>query len=221
LFSVIGKNLPLKILSILLAVFLWAIISGGSGGGMMEISLGVPVELHNIPKDMDVLQAPVERVDVRFSGPRRIVSKLSHQGITIPLDLSGAHVGETTFELFTSDIKVPERVTVTRVSPSNINVVLERIEKKRIPVVLQTDGIPSPGYKLGKPTVTPSTVEVKGPASIISSINFIMTSAVSIQGAKDTIKGETSLNIQSSRIHPTNRSTVKFEIPVFKRENGQ
>jgi len=216
----LGKNLPLKVLSVLLAVFLWAVISRGSGGEMMEISLGVPLELHNLPQDMDVLQGPVERVDVRFSGPRRIVSRLSHQGITIPIDLTGAAEGETTFELFTSDIKVPERVTVTRVSPSNITVVLERIEIKRVPVMLQTDGIPDRNYVLGIPKVTPPSVDIKGPRSIVSSVDHLMTSPVSIQGATETIRGETSLVLPSSRLHPVNRSTVKFELPVSRRSDA-
>jgi YbbR domain-containing protein len=221
LLSVLRKNLPLKVLSIVLAVFLWTVISRGRGGEMMEISLGVPLELHNLPADMDVLQGPVERVDVRFSGPRRLVSKLSHQSITIPLDLTGAAEGETTFELFTSDIKVPERVTVTRVSPSNINIVLERIVHKSVPVILQTDGIPKNGYQLGTPKLTPSVVEIKGPGSIISSVEHLMTSSVNIQGASETIKGETSILFYNSRIHHVNRSTVKFEIPIFKKQENQ
>lgn len=188
---------------------------------MMEISLGVPLELHNLPKDMDVLQGPVERVDVRFSGPRRIVSRLSHLGITIPLDLTGAAEGETTFELFTSDIKVPERITVTRVSPSNISIVLERIELRSVPVILQTDGIPEEGYVIGKPKLTPPVIQIKGPGSIVSTVDHLMTSPVSIQGAMRTIKGETSLVLTSSRIHSVNRSTIRFEIPVMKRETNQ
>jgi YbbR domain-containing protein len=218
LFSVLGKNLPLKVLSVLLAVFLWAVISRGRGGEMMEISLGVPLELHNLPKDMDVLKGPVELVDVRFSGPRRIVSRVSHLGITIPLDLTGAAEGETTFELFSSDIKVPERVTVTRVSPSNITVVLERIEQRSIPVVLKTDGIPMDGFVSGIPKLTPSVVEIKGPGSVVSLVKQIMTSPVMIQGASETMKGETSLIIPNSRIHLANRSTVKYEIPFVKKQ---
>jgi hypothetical protein len=221
LLSVLGKNLPLKVLSVIIAILLWAVISRGRGGEMMEISLGVPLELHNLPADMDVIQVPVELVDVRFSGPRRTVSRLSQLGIRIPLDLTGAAEGETTFELFTSDIQVPERVTVTRVSPSNINIVLERVEKRKIPVVLQTEGVPGEGYVLGKPVLTPSVLEIKGPGSLISGINHLLTSPVAIGESSETIKGEISVIISNSRIHVVNRSTVKYEIPVIKKENTE
>ena len=213
--SVLGKNLPLKILSVLLAMLLWAVISRGRGAEMMEISLGIPLELHNLPKDMDVIQGPVERVDVRFSGPRRIVSKLSQMGITVPLDLTGAADGETTFELFTSDIQVPERVTVTRVSPSNINVVLERVLHTKVPVFLQTEGEPKEGYVIGKPSLTPPVMEIRGPGSILGGVEKLFTSPVTIQGASETIKGETSVILPDSRIHGVNRSTVKYEIPII------
>jgi hypothetical protein len=221
LLSVLGKNLPLKALSIFLAVLLWAVISRGRGGEMMEISLGVPLELHNLPADMDVIQGPVERVDVRFTGPRRVVSRLSHLGITIPLDLTGAAEGETTFELFTSDIKVPERVTVTRVSPSNILIVLEKIEHRVIPVVLKMEGKPKEGYVFGIPRLTPSVIEIKGPGSLVSGIDHILTSSVTVEGVSKTVKGETSVILSNHRIHTVNRSTVKYEIPVIKQEKEE
>ena len=162
--SVLGKNLPLKALSIVLAFFLWLFISRGQGGENMEISLGVPVELHNLPPEMEVARGPVERVDVRMSGPRRVVSKVSQLGIIIPLDLMGAAEGETTFELFTSDIKVPERITVTRLSPSSVNVLLEKTIKKKVGIVMPVEGIPPKGYTALEPEITPDSWRSKGPA---------------------------------------------------------
>ena len=105
--SVLGKNLPLKALSIILAVFLWFFISRGQGGEKMEISLGVPVELHNLPPEMEVVRGPVERVDVRMSGPRRVVSRVSQLGIYVPLDLKvlGIDDGDRLWQVL-SDLQI-------------------------------------------------------------------------------------------------------------------
>jgi len=218
LFSILGKNLPLKILSVFLAVLLWAVISRGTGGEMMEISLGIPLELHNLSKDMEVIQGPVERVDVRFSGPRRIVSKLSQLGLTIPMDLSGAADGVTTFEIFTSDIQVPERVAVTRVSPSSINLLLEKIYHKRVPVVLQTEGDPAEGYILGKPGLTPPILEIRGPGSFLAKIDRLFTPPIPVQGSTVTIRGETGVILPDSHLRVVNRSTIKYEILIVKKD---
>jgi YbbR domain-containing protein len=217
LLSVLGKNLPLKILSIVLAVFLWFFITRGQGGEIMEISLGVPVELHNLPPEMEVMRGPVERVDVRMSGPRRVVSKVSQMGIYIPLDLNGAAEGETTFELFSSDIKVPERVTVTRVSPSSVNVLLERTVKKSVAIVVPVEGTPMKGFKALEPLVTPESMEIKGPRSLLAGVKNLKTAPVSIEGAKEEIKGETSVILpEEGPIHAINRSSIQYRIPLVK-----
>jgi len=221
LLSVLGKNLPLKALSVILAVFLWFFITRGQGGEIMEISLGVPVELHNLPPDMEVMRGPVERVDVRMSGPRRVVSKVSQMGIYIPLDLNGAAEGETTFEIFTSDIKVPERVTVTRVSPSSVTVFLERTVKKKVGIVVPVEGSPMKGYKALDAVITPATMEIKGPRSLLAGVKNLKTAPVSIEGAVEEVKGETSVLLpEEGPIHAINRSSIQYRIPVVKDEGS-
>ncbi len=216
--SALGKNLPLKILSVLLAVLLWAVISRETGGEATEISLGVPLELHNFPKDMEIVQGNVEKVDVRFSGPRKSVSGLSQLGLTIPIDLSGAAEGETTFEIFASDIKVPPRVSVTRVSPSSINVVLEKVRVKEVPINLRVEGTPLEGYTLGKPKVVPSHVEVRGPRSFVSGIDHLDTPVIPVYGSTITLKGEVGVLLPEGPVHIMDRPTLKYEIPVTKIE---
>jgi YbbR domain-containing protein len=219
LLSVLGKNLPLKVLSIILAIFLWFFISRGQGGEEMEISLGVPVELHNLPPEMEVTRGPVERVDVRMSGPRRVVSRVSQLGITIPLDLMGAAEGETTFELFTSDINVPERVTVTRVSPSSVDVLLERTVKKKVNIVLLVEGTPMSGFRALEPVVTPNVMEIKGPRSQIKGIKALKAISVSVEGADEEVSGETSVILpEEGTVRAVNRSSVQYRIPILELE---
>jgi YbbR domain-containing protein len=215
LLSALGKNLPLKLLSITLAFLLWLFISGGQGGEEMEISLGVPVELHNLPPEMEVMRGPAERVDVRMSGPRRVVSRVSKMGIYIPLDLTGAAEGETTFELFTSDIKVPEKITVTRVSPSSVNIFLEKTVKKKVRVVVPLEGKPMSGYMALAPVITPEIMEIKGPRSQLKGMVKLLTAPVNIEGAFEDIEGETSVILpEEGSVHAVNRSTIKYRVPL-------
>ena len=220
---ILGKNLHLKVLSVILAIFLWFFISRGQGGETMEISLGVPVELHNLPPEMEVIRGPVERVDVRLSGPRRVVSRVSQMGINIPLDLMGAAEGETTFELFTSDLKVPERITVTRVSPSSVTVLLERTVKKEVSVALPVEGVPAVGYRALEPVITPKTIEIKGPRTQLAGISTLKTAVVSVEGAAEDVLGETSVILpEEGAVHAINRSSIKYRIPLIRdREETQ
>ncbi|MDF1536606.1 MAG: CdaR family protein [bacterium] len=215
--SVIGRNLPLKLLSLFLAILLWSVVSRGRGGEMMEISVGIPVELHNLPPDLEVMRDLVERVNVRFTGPRRIVSGISHMGLSIPVDLTGAAEGETTIELFNSDIKVPERVTVTRVSPSSVSVFLERTVRKEVPVELALQGTVKEGFAVSAITMNPKTVDIRGPRSILNSINNLRTSVVNVEGAGGPLVGETSLILPEDSVHALKWSTVKYEIQIVEK----
>jgi len=214
LLSVLKRNLPLKIFSVLLAVFLWSVISRGVGGERMEMSLGVPVELHNLPADMEVVKGPAERINVRFSGPRRIVSKVSQLGLTIPIDLEGAAEGETTFEIFTADLSVPEKITVTRVSPSNLGVTLEKTIRSRVPIEVVFQGRPGKGFQTGTPTVNPPTVDIKGPRTKVSKIRKVQTAAIIIDGETDNIVREVTLISPSDRVRILDRNTARVRIPI-------
>lgn len=187
----------------------------------MEISLGVPVELHNLPPEMEVVRGPVERVDVRMSGPRRVVSRISQLGIYIPLDLMGAAEGETTFELFTSDIKVPERITVTRVSPSSVTIFLERTVKKKVGIVVPVEGTPAKGFTALEPVITPDVMEIKGPRSRLAIIKTLKTAPVIIEGAIEDVEGETSVIFpEEGSVHAINRSSIQYRIPVVEVQAG-
>lgn len=183
----------------------------------MEISAGILIELHNLPPDMEVMKGPVERVNVRFSGPRRTVSRISQMGLSIPVDLTGVAEGETTIELFNSDIKVPEGVTVTRVSPSRVSVSLERTIRKEVPIELAIQGTVKEGFGVSTISMKPKMVDISGPRSIMSRINSLRTSVINVEGASETLKGETALIMPEDGVRPLKWSTVKYEIEVVEK----
>lgn len=188
---------------------------------MMEISAGIPVELHNLPADMVVMRDPVERVNVRFSGPRRTVSKISQMGLSIPVDLTGAAEGETTIELFNSDIKTPESVSVTRVSPSSVSVLLEHTVRKEIPIELVLQGKVMEGFSISTITMKPSMVDIRGPKSVVDKIDSLKSSTINVEGANEPLKGETSLLLPEDSVHALKWSTVKYEIHVANDSEKQ
>lgn len=216
--SVLKKNLSLKLISLFLALILWVIISRGTGGNEMETSLGIPVVLHNLPSDLEVVAGLVERVDVRFSGPRRFVSKISQLGITIPLDLTGAVEGETTFELYTADLDVPERTTVTRISPSSISIQLEKTLNRKLLVEPVIQGKPAEGYIAGPPGVKPKYVELKGPRSAISGLTTVRTAPLQIDEAIEAVSARLPILMPDPKIHPVGDSTVMVTVPVTMQE---
>jgi YbbR domain-containing protein len=144
---------------------------------------------------------------------------VSQMGINIPLDLKGTAEGETTFEIFIADIDVPERITVTRVSPSSVTLLLERTIKKQVRIVLPVEGVPGPGFKAMEPQIDPKVMEIKGPRTRLAKINMLKTAPVNIGGALEDVEGETSVILpEEGTVHAVNRSSVRYRIPLVPAE---
>lgn len=180
----------------------------------MEVSLSIPVEVQNLPSALEMVEHPTEQVNVRFSGPRRRVSKISQMGITLPLDLDGSLEGITTFELYPGSIKAPEMTKVTRISPSSITIVLERTGKERFPVEPVLEGVPSRGFKVNAVTVDPLFVELAGPRSSLAGITMIQTAPVDIEGSVEMVVREVQLVLPDSRVRNLESSAVKVTISI-------
>ena len=59
------RNLGLKLLSICIAALLWLVVAGER---VVERVLRVPVELQNLPAELEIVSNPPDTVEVRVRG---------------------------------------------------------------------------------------------------------------------------------------------------------
>jgi len=78
------NNLPLKIMSLFIAVLLWLNLVTGE---FQEISLYVPVKLTNIP-DGFVAVTDEHLINVYAKGPKALVSEEKFSDVNIEIDVS-------------------------------------------------------------------------------------------------------------------------------------
>lgn len=127
------ENVGIRIMSLILAVFLWSYVTGG---GETERSFMARVETTSLPAGLLVSGKPVERVELRLAGPRLLLTKISAAGqLTIPLNLAGVREGVVTFAALDTKLQLPAGVRVTRIYPSTVELRLVRDEGQRAPSV--------------------------------------------------------------------------------------
>ncbi|MBT0654414.1 CdaR family protein [Geomobilimonas luticola] len=118
------ENMGIRIMSLILAVFLWSYVTGG---GETERSFVARVETTHLPDGLLVSGTPVERVELRLAGPRLLLTKISAAGqLTIPLNLTGVQEGVVTFAALDTKLPLPAGVRVTRIYPSTVELHLVR-----------------------------------------------------------------------------------------------
>src|SRR5438552_2763156 len=81
------RNLPLKLLSLLISFSLWSFVNLGERD--TEELLRVPLELREIPAHLVITSPRVDFIDVRVSGPRTLLGRIDRHRLSISLDLKG------------------------------------------------------------------------------------------------------------------------------------
>lgn len=177
------ENWILKLISLIFALILWFFVMGEK---RQEVGFPVPLKLENIPPGLMVANEVPNLVDVRISGPRTLLMNLSPQDISISVDLKDLKPGLTTFKRLDERLNIPSALKVTRLSPSFVDVKLERIKDKSVPVKVVLEGEVAEGYHLDGVTSNPDKVVVEGAESELKDVREVDTDPVSVGGVAES-----------------------------------
>ncbi len=122
MWQMLTDNLLLKLISLAFALVLWFFVMGEQ---RHEVSHVVPVDYRNIPKGLIIANEVPSVVMVTVSGPRALLSRLSADELSLPLDLTDLSAGVTSFRQLDQKLKAPTGLVVTRISPAGIDIRLE------------------------------------------------------------------------------------------------
>ncbi|MBN1957641.1 MAG: YbbR-like domain-containing protein [Desulfuromonadales bacterium] len=182
MFKMLTENWTLKLISLVFALLLWMFIMGER---RLEVGYLVPLELQNIPAGLMVANEVPSLVDVRVSGPRTLLMKVSPNDISIVVDLTDLKPGLTTFKRLEERLNLPNGLRVTRLSPSFIDLKLERIKQKQVPIKIALVGEPLPGFQVGRVMAVPDKVIVEGGETELKSVTEVTTEEVDLKGVNE------------------------------------
>jgi diadenylate cyclase len=101
-----------------LVCLLWVMLAGQQD---FNVSIRLPVEIKNLPLDIDIIQPAKPEVKIEFRGLRKDVSILSERNVHLELDLSMARTGKRIFSITRDQILLPnDRVQVINIEPSRL-----------------------------------------------------------------------------------------------------
>jgi YbbR domain-containing protein len=185
------ENLPLKVISVGLALLLWFVI----GEKTSERGLSVPVELQNVPRDLELVGEPTNVVDVRVRATPSVIQRLTPGDVSARIDLSGVREGEHIVHLTSDDIRVPFGVRVVKITPSIITMGFERTMQKTVPIRPRLLGRPALGYEVAEVAAEPGEVRVAGPKSRVQEMESAYTEPVSVESARSTVVETVNLGL--------------------------
>jgi YbbR domain-containing protein len=153
-----SQNLVLKVVALALALAAWWFVAGES---KVLVSFTVPLEIRNVPMGLTMTNKPEREVEVRLSGPSSLLSGMRPSEISAGVDLAAARVGRQFFTLDDRAVKVPPAIKVQRIFPSSIEVILDRTERRAIPVSVRIGGGGAVRRRVAKVEIDPMSLEVE------------------------------------------------------------
>jgi YbbR domain-containing protein len=183
----------LKIVSVGLAILLWMMVS--SERAFVERGLRIPLELQNLPQNLEMVEPPQEAVDVRVRGTADALGRLGSGDLVATLDLSTAQPGRRLFHLSAERVKAPFAVAVTQVLPSSVAIRFEPSASRIVPVKPSIEGEPAPGFIVGEISADPPTVEVIGPESALRAVTEAITEPVWVGAARTTVRSTVMVGV--------------------------
>jgi len=209
--KLLGGDAALKLASLGLAVGLWFVIAGKPTA---ERGLAVPVELRNVPRDLELTGDPVNTVDVRVRASPGLINSLDPGAIRATIDLAGALEGERIVQLSPEQIQAPQGFRVVKITPSLLTLNLERTVRKKVPVRPRVIGRPATGYEVAEITSDPKEVQISGPRSRVQEIESAFTEPVSVAGAETTVTELVNVGLEDPLLRLEGGSRVRVSAVV-------
>ncbi|GEM_PF-1444797 len=167
------KNLGLKIFCLVLSIFLWAWVRYTQapllGKNESQTSIYVPIVFINERKDLIMTKSP-DKVILTVKGSPKVIDTIRPEHFKATVDLQDKEEGQSWGDV---NVKNPPGLTIIEIQPSKANIVLEKLERKSLPVQISMVGMPREGYSIGKPVFEPAEVRIHGAQSTLKRIKEV------------------------------------------------
>jgi hypothetical protein len=120
--TALTHNWELKLLALGFSVLLWLFVMTNEKS---DLIVSAPIEFDGVPPGLALAAERPDSVDVQLQALRGSFARLVPDQIKARINLAGAAAGEVAVHLVPEQFTVPAGITVVRISPSRIRVVLE------------------------------------------------------------------------------------------------
>ena len=163
-----------RMISVVLAIVLWAYVIGEVNPTVKKTVSDIPVELTNTETLADrglALQGDEEYfAAVVVEGARSELNELKAADIHVTADMYGYEKGENHVSL---EVTLPDGISLDELKTPEISVTLEDLETKSLPVTVAFVGEPGENLEPAYDYTVPAEVEVRGAESVVAKVSEV------------------------------------------------
>jgi len=171
----------------------------------------VPVEFINPDQKMEIISSTASSVKLLISGARPLIKSIRPEQINIKLNLSQSVVGNNKFVITQNNIKLPPGIHLKQIEPSELEVTLDTLVEKEIPIQPNWVGKLPDGLVMIKATTIPETMKIKGAGLALRDISTVFTEKIFLNNLTEsgTIKAELVFNSPSIKMESEQKIQIR------------
>jgi YbbR domain-containing protein len=207
----LSKHWLLKVLSLIIGISLWYFVVGED---QIDMIATIPLELQNLPADLIIANQYKKDIEVTIRGPRRMIQEMRQQNISRPVNLSGVEPGPMVIENDNKSIPLPRGITVQRVQPANITLLVDKLVKKEFAITPLTKGKPANGFSFESIELNPPHITVTGPQSVLGDENAIATDVIDLEGLDHSSTVQVHLDLDGTLLKLIGETVIEASIKL-------
>lgn len=185
--KIVTGNILTKLMALVMAVALWLYAINRHTGDLTET-----VELNVLaPDGVAIVEQGAEEITIHLRGPQNIIddlaSMIKEQKIqaTYVIRESRTKIEDQekrTILISREHLNIPNDVKLMGLYPDKVDILLSRLQQKRLKVNVQKKGGPAIGYSIANEFVFPSEIEVTGPLNTLKEASSVNTVPIDVDG---------------------------------------
>src|SRR5210317_315541 len=219
--EVIKERLMVITAALFSIIFVTGVWFSVSKGVDTLATLEIPVVYMNRDPAMEIVKTSGNTVSLELEGSGALIKSIKPDQIQVKLDLSKSKVGPNPFTITRESISLPPGIILKGVTPPVVDVDLDVLIKKELPVQIDWVGKLPDQFILTNVTIEPKTVEIIGGKRMLEKMSTIYTEKVPLNNLED--KGIITANLA---LHPASLKTApnskdKVTITYFTKFRDQ
>jgi YbbR domain-containing protein len=167
----IFKNLGLRFVALVLAILVWAMISGRERT-YSEKTVDVNVEYYGIRENIDVRSVRPDKVRVKIRATSQQLNKITPEDFRIRINLQD--VSEGVHNYWTENyLQIPEGIEIMSIQQKMIEVTVKEFMTREVLTRVRYKGKLKPGIRLVDRIVVPEKVKIFGYKSQIADLEEV------------------------------------------------
>ncbi len=178
------KEVIPKVLAVVLAAFVWLQVINEQNPLTRQV-IDVPVKVVNLAEGWRVLSVFPERIRVTLGGRVKTFQRSDLGQIEASVDLSSVQLSPGPLEMKPT-VTPPPGLRVLEISPAVVQVDVDPVVSREVPVRVLVTGKPHEDYQQGAPFLTVAEVTVSGPKRLVERVE-VASAEIDVTGAQSNV----------------------------------